>query len=116
MPPSRNCNSVSRHGHALRPGLSYVTGIGHHSVPLLIIGLHTVRFFEHLAVSHDRFVQLLHVRPQSAICIPPAPLRPLLDLWIELLLASAWTCPAPSGQLPQRSDVPEPSPDRGSGQ
>ena len=107
---------MSRHGHVLRPGLSYVTGIGHHSVALLIIGLHIVRFFEHLAVSNDRFVQLLHVRPQFAICTPPAPLRPLLDLWIELLPASAWTYPAPSGQLPQRSDVPEPSPDRGSGQ
>ena len=47
--------------------------------------------------------------------IAQRPLRPLLDLWIELLPASAWIHPAPSGQFPQRSDVPEPSPDRGSG-
>ena len=75
--------------------------------------------FEHLIDSHDGFVQLLHVRPQSAISAPSAPLRPLLDLWIELLPASAWILPAPSGQFPQRParpDVPEPSPDRGSGQ
>ena len=79
---------VPRHGHGLRPGLSYVTGIWHHSVPLLTIGLHIVRFFEHLVASHDGFVQLLHVRPQSAISTPPAPLRPLLNLWIELLPVS----------------------------
>ena len=32
---------VPQHGHALRTGLSYVTGIWHHLVPLLIICLHT---------------------------------------------------------------------------
>ena len=66
---------MSRHGHVLRPGLSYVADIWHHSVPLLIIGFHKVHFFEHLVDSHDGFVQLLHVRPQSAIGIPPATLH-----------------------------------------
>ena len=110
---------MSRHGHVPRPGLSCVTGIWHHSVPLLIIGLHIVRFFEYLVDSHDDCTELLHVRPQFAISTPSAPLRPRLDLWIELLPASAWTCPAPSGQFPQRPARPgvaEPSPDRGSGQ
>ena len=50
-------------------------GIWHHCVPLLIIGLRIVHFFEHLVASHDGFAQLHHVRPQSAICIPPAPLH-----------------------------------------
>ena len=66
---------MPRHGHVLRPGLSYITGIWHHSVPLLNLGLDMVHFFEHLVALHDGFIQLLHVRPQTAICIPLAPLR-----------------------------------------
>ena len=54
-----------------------------HLAPLCTTADH---WFSHLAVSHDRFAQLLHVRPQSAISTPSALLRPLLDLWIELLL------------------------------
>ena len=77
-----------------------------HLAPLCTTADH---WFSHLAVSYDRF----------AICNPPALLRPLLDLWIEFLPASASIRPAPSGQFPQRPARPgeaEPSPGRGSGQ
>ena len=68
-------SDVPRHGHALRRCLPHATGIWQNSVPLLINGLRIVQFFEHLAASHDGFAQLLHVRPQSAKGIPPAPLH-----------------------------------------
>ena len=62
-----------------------------HLAPLCTTADH---WFSHLAVSYDRFAQLLHVRPQSAIhlrlCIGNTrrfnSLCPLLDLWIQLLL------------------------------
>ena len=101
---------VLRHGHVPRPSLPHVIDIWHHSVPLLIIGFRVVHFFEHLAVSHDGFAQLLHVRPQSAIH-----LRASFQLAVS---PPGSVDSAPSGQLPQRParpDVPEPSPDHGSG-
>ena len=35
---------MPRHGHVLRPGRPHVKGIGHHAVPLLVIGLRIVHF------------------------------------------------------------------------
>ena len=62
------------HSQEIRCSFALVIDIWHHSVSLLIIGFRIVHFFEQLPVSHDRFAQLLHVRPQSAIhlrlCVP----------------------------------------------
>ena len=127
--PSRHRNSMSRHGHVPRSGLSFVAVIWHLSVPLLIIGFHIIHFFEHslirTMIAHccSTFVRNLQWVFHLRHCVENTrrfnSRCPLLDLRNELLPASAWIRPAPSGQLPQRParpGVPEPSPDRGSGQ
>ena len=65
--PTRTCT---------RSGLSCVAGIWHHSVPLLFTGFHIVRFFEHSLIRTMIAHSCSHVRPQSAMGTPSAPLRP----------------------------------------
>ena len=96
---------------------SYVTGIWHHSVSLLIIGFHIVRIslntslirpmIAHSCSTLVRNLQwVLHLR----LCVPSwicglSSCRHLLGI-VQLLRDSVL----------QRPNVPEPSPDRGSGQ